>query len=87
MMTERLVKWIGQQALKRAFTAYCDETGVVEGRPPSATCQRASRPSLRDTEWMGIDEIHHQQAALRRLKHQGTTPSWTISTTGTRHGG
>lgn len=31
MMTERLVKWIGQQALKRTFTSLADETGVVEG--------------------------------------------------------
>lgn len=31
MMTDRLVKWIGQQALKRTFTSLADETGVVEG--------------------------------------------------------
>ncbi|MHB1201319.1 MAG: ISL3 family transposase [Polaromonas sp.] len=31
MMTERLVKWIGKQALRRTFTSLADETGVVEG--------------------------------------------------------
>lgn len=30
-MTERLVKWIGQQALKRSFSSLADETGMVEG--------------------------------------------------------
>ena len=29
MMTDRLVKWIGQQALKRTFTSLADETGAV----------------------------------------------------------
>ncbi|MDR2260759.1 MAG: transposase family protein [Azoarcus sp.] len=31
MMTDRLVKWIGQQSLKHTFTSLADETGVVEG--------------------------------------------------------
>jgi len=31
MMTDRLVKWIWQQSLKRTFTSLADETGVVEG--------------------------------------------------------
>ena len=30
MRADRLVKWIGQQALKRTFTLLADETGVVE---------------------------------------------------------
>lgn len=62
MMTDRLVKWIGQQALKRTFTSLADETGVVEG-----TIRNIFRDYIVDLEqtvrfetpkWMGIDEIH-----------------------------
>lgn len=62
MMTDRLVKWIGQQALKRTFTSLADETGVVEG-----TIRNIFRDHVNVLEqtvqfetpkWMGIDEIH-----------------------------
>ena len=62
MMTERLVKWIGQQSLKRTFTSLADETGVVEG-----TIRNIFRDYINELEqtvrfetpkWMGIDEIH-----------------------------
>ncbi len=62
MMTERLVKWIGQQSLKRTFTSLADETGVVEG-----TIRNIFRDHINELEkavrfetpkWMGIDEIH-----------------------------
>ena len=62
MMTDRLVKWIGQQALKRTFTSLADETGVVEG-----TIRNIFRDYINELEqavrfetpkWMGIDEIH-----------------------------
>ena len=62
MMTERLVKWIRQQALKRTFTSLADETGVVEG-----TIRNIFRDYINELEqtvsfetpkWMGIDEIH-----------------------------
>jgi len=85
MMTDRLVKWIGQQALKRTFTSLADETGVVEG-----TIRNIFRDYINELEqtirfetpkWMGIDEIHiinKPRCASR------TTPSWTCSITGTR---
>lgn len=62
MMTDRLVKWIGQQALKCTFTSLADETGVVEG-----TIRNIFRDYINELEqtirfetpkWMGIDEIH-----------------------------
>jgi transposase len=62
MMTDRLVKWIGQQSLKRTFTSLADETGVVEG-----TIRNIFRDYINELEqtvrfetpkWMGIDEIH-----------------------------
>ncbi len=62
MMTERLVKWIGQQALQHTFTSLADETGVVEG-----TIRNIFRDCINELEqtvrfeapkWMGIDEIH-----------------------------
>ncbi len=62
MMTDRLVKWIGQQALKHTFTSLADETGVVEG-----TIRNIFRDYINELEqtvrfetpkWMGIDEIH-----------------------------
>jgi len=62
MMTDRLVKWIGQQALKRTFTSLANETGVVEG-----TIRNIFRDYINELEqtirfetpkWMGIDEIH-----------------------------
>jgi transposase len=62
MMTERLVKWIGQQSLKRTFTSLAEETGVVEG-----TIRNIFRDYINELErtvrfetpqWMGIDEIY-----------------------------
>ncbi len=62
IMTERLVKWIGQQSLKRTFQSLADETGVVEG-----TIRNIFRDYVNELEktvrfetpkWMGIDEIH-----------------------------
>lgn len=62
MMTERLVRWIGQQTVKRTFTSLADESGVVEG-----TIRNIFRDYINELEqsvrfetpkWMGIDEIH-----------------------------
>ncbi len=62
MMTERLVKWIGERSLKRTFASLADETGVVEG-----TIRNIFRDYVNELEktirfevprWMGIDEIH-----------------------------
>jgi transposase len=61
-MTERLVKWIGQQSLKRTFLALAEETGVDE-----KTIRNIFRDHINELEktvrfetpkWMGIDEIH-----------------------------
>jgi transposase len=62
MMTARLAKRIGQQALNRTFTSLADETGVVEG-----TIRNIFRDYIDELEqtvrfetpkWMGIDKIH-----------------------------
>jgi transposase len=61
-MTDRLVKWIGRQAVKRTFRSLAEETGVVEG-----TIRNIFRDYINELErtirfetpkWMGIDEIH-----------------------------
>lgn len=62
MMTERLVRWLGPQSLKRTFASLAEETGVVEG-----TIRNIFRDYVNELEktvrfevprWMGIDEIH-----------------------------
>lgn len=61
-MTIRLVKWIGQQSLKRTFTSIAEEVGITEG-----TVRLIFKDFVADLEktvrfetpkWMGIDEIH-----------------------------
>lgn len=61
-MTTRLVKWIGQQSLKRTFTSIAEEVGITEG-----TVRLIFKDFVADLEktvrfetpkWMGIDEIH-----------------------------
>jgi transposase len=62
VMTERLVKWIGAQSLKRTFSSVADDAGVTEG-----TVRNIFRDHVTDLEaefraktprWLGIDEIH-----------------------------
>lgn len=62
LMTNRLVAWIGKQAIKRTFTSIADEVGITEG-----TVRSVFRDYINDLEktvrfetpkWMGIDEIH-----------------------------
>lgn len=62
MMTDRLVKYIGERSLKRTFASLAEETGVVEG-----TIRNIFRDYVNELErtvrfevprWMGIDEIH-----------------------------
>ena len=64
-MTERLVNWIGQQAIKRTFLSLAEETGVDE-----KTIRNIFRDYVNELEktvrfetpkWMGIDEIHLTQ--------------------------
>jgi IS1 family transposase len=61
-MTDRLVRWIGQQSLKRTFASIADDTGLDE-----KTIRNIFRDYINDLEaecrfetpkWMGIDEIH-----------------------------
>jgi transposase len=61
-MTERLVKWIGQQSLKRTFASIAEEAGLDE-----KTIRNIFRDYVNELEakfrfetptWMGIDEIH-----------------------------
>lgn len=61
-MTLRLIRWIGQQSLKRPFTSIADEVGVDEG-----TIRNIFRDYVNELEaqfevetpmWLGIDEIH-----------------------------
>ena len=61
-MTDRLVRWIGQQSLKRTFASIADDTGLDE-----KTIRNIFRDYINELEaefrfetpkWMGIDEIH-----------------------------
>jgi len=61
-MTDRLVRWIGQQSLKRTFASIADDTGLDE-----KTVRNIFRDYINELEtefrfetpkWMGIDEIH-----------------------------
>ena len=61
-MTERLVRWIGQQSLRRTYASIADEVGVDE-----KTVRNIFRDYINELEaefrfetpkWMGIDEIH-----------------------------
>lgn len=61
-MTDRLVKWIGQQSLRRTFASIADDTGLDE-----KTIRNIFRDYVNELEaqfrfetpkWMGIDEIH-----------------------------
>lgn len=61
-MTERLVRWIGSQSLKRTFSSVAEDVGVTEG-----TVRNIFRDHVTNLEaevrfevprWLGIDEIH-----------------------------
>lgn len=61
-MTDRLVKWIGQQSLNRTFARIADDTGLDE-----KTIRNIFRDSINELgaefrfetpKWLGIDEIH-----------------------------
>ncbi|NNM65716.1 MAG: ISL3 family transposase [Burkholderiales bacterium] len=62
LMTARLVKWIGQQALRRTFASIAEEVGCVEGtvRLIFADYVNELEKTVRfeTPTWMGIDEIH-----------------------------
>lgn len=59
LMTQRLIRWIGQQSLRRPFTSIADEVGVDEG-----TIRNIFRDYVNELEaqfevetptWLGID--------------------------------
>ncbi|MFZ7310915.1 ISL3 family transposase [Comamonas jiangduensis] len=61
-MTDRLVKWIGEQSLKRTFASIADDTGLNE-----KTIRNIFRDYVNELEaqfrfekpkWIGIDQIH-----------------------------
>jgi transposase len=62
LMTNRLVAWIGKQAVKRTFASIAEEVGVVEGtirlifKDYVADLEKTVR--FETPKWMGIDEIH-----------------------------
>ena len=61
-MTARLVRWIGQQSLKRTFASLAEEVGCVEGTVRLIfgdyvnELERTVR--FETPTWMGIDEVH-----------------------------
>jgi len=61
-MTARLLKWIGQQSLKRVFTSIAEEVGTDEKtvrnifREYVATLEADF--TFQIPQWLGIDEIH-----------------------------
>lgn len=62
LMTNRLVDWIGKQAVKRTFAGIAEEVGVTEGtirlifKDYVAELEKTIR--FETPKWMGIDEIH-----------------------------
>ncbi len=62
LMTNRLVAWIGKQAVKNTFAKIADEVGCVEGtvrlifKDYVAELEQTVR--FETPKWMGIDEIH-----------------------------
>lgn len=62
LMTSRLVRWVGQQSLKRTFAGVAEEVGITEGtvrlvfKDFVAELEKTVR--FETPQWMGIDEIH-----------------------------
>ena len=62
MMTSRLVKWMGEQAIKRPFAHVAEEIGVTVNTVKNVFndyVNELHRTVVLETpQWMGIDEIH-----------------------------
>jgi len=60
-MTNRLVKWIGEQSIKRTFASIAEEIGVVEGTIRNIFHDHVEMleqaVKCETPKWMGIDEI------------------------------
>lgn len=61
-MTERLVQWIGEQALRRTNSSVAEEVGVSEGTIRLVFAeyvqQKHDAMCFATPRWLGIDEIH-----------------------------
>ena len=61
-MTRRLVEWIGQQGLRRPFTAVADDAGLDESTIRSAwsewTEAKIAALEIPTPTWMGLDEVY-----------------------------
>lgn len=61
-MTIRLVKWIGQQSLKRTFTSIAEEVGITEGTVrlifKDFVSDLERTVSFETPKWIGINQIH-----------------------------
>ncbi|CAO3425861.1 hypothetical protein [Azospirillum endophyticum] len=61
-MTKRLVEWIGEQGLRRPFTAIADDVGIAEATVRDVwsgwTEGRIQALNIRIPSWMGLDGIH-----------------------------
>ena len=61
-MTNRLVEWVGKQAVKRTFASIAEEVGIVEGTVrlifKDYVADLSDKIRFETPKWMGIDEIH-----------------------------
>ncbi len=61
-MTDRLVAWIGHQAVKRTFVSIAEEVGCVEGTVrlifKDYIAALSEKIRFETPKWIGIDEIH-----------------------------
>ena len=62
MMTSRLIKWMGEQSVKRPFAHVAEEIGVTENTVKNVFndyINELHKTIIFETpQWMGIDEIH-----------------------------
>lgn len=60
-MTDRLVQWIGEQAVRRTYSSVADEVGVTEGTIWLVFAEyveaKYAKMNLATPRWLGIDEI------------------------------
>ena len=61
-MTDRLVQWIGEQAVRRTYSGVAEEVGVTEGTIRLVFGEYVQRKyeamRFATPRWLGIDEIH-----------------------------
>lgn len=62
LMTNRLVDWVGRQAVKRTFASIAEDVGIVEGTVrlifKDYVADLSDKVRFETPKWMGIDEIH-----------------------------